>query len=299
MAPAEAIQRMILSINAGREGDFYKVAGEFAEGLANGGNNRHRILNAIRQKPMKLRKLDELPFNVKGLLIQSPRKEGNVFLSDPVREFIEVLLFEWKHKEAYNLHNIPARNKVLLHGPTGNGKTTIARHIAMRFELPFVEVNSDRVIDSHIGSSSANIHTVLNSIQEPCVLFWDEVDSIGYKRGGGDSAAAHENARMVNSILVNIERLADTVIFIGATNRAEVLDSAFVRRFDVKLEIPSPSTVDKCKFVDQLIAYHKLPASYIDEDLTGLDSFSDIKNRIVEIGRSYLLNLTETNPLYS
>jgi len=289
ISPAEAIQRMILSINAGREGDFYKVAGEFAEGLAHGGNNRYKIMNAIRQKPMTLRRLDELPNNVKGLLIQSPRKEGNVFLADPVKEFIKVLLFEWEHKDAYALHNIPARNKILLHGPTGNGKTTIARHIASRFQLPFVEVNSDRVIDSHIGSSSANIHTILNSIQEPCVLFWDEVDTIGYKRGGGDSAAAHENARMVNSILVNIERLADTVIFIGATNRAEVLDSAFVRRFDVKLEISAPTTMEKCLFVDQLLTYHKLPISYVGEDLTGLDSFSDIKNRIVEIGRSYLL----------
>lgn len=65
-------------------------------------------------------------------------------------------------------------------------------------------------------------------------MFWDEVDTIGRKRGkGNDSAAGMENERMVNSILVNIEKLSNDVIFIGATNRREVLDSAFLRRFDV------------------------------------------------------------------
>src|ERR1700690_580506 len=243
MPPSEAIQRMILSINAGREGDFYKIAEEFAEGLARGGNNRHKIQNAIRQKPVKLRRLDELPHNVKHLLIQSPQKEENVFLNDHVRDFIKALLFEWENKDAYSLHNIPARNKILLHGPTGNGKTTIARYIARKSGLPFVEINSDSVIDSHIGSTSTNIHNIMNTLKEPCVLFWDEIDSIGYKRGGGEDAAAHENSRMVNSILVNIERIENSVVFIGATNRVEVLDSAFMRRFDLKLEIPAPTTM--------------------------------------------------------
>lgn len=296
MSPTETIRRLILCINEGKDGDFYRIANEFAEGLSHGGNSRYMIRNAIGQRRMALRKLDELPHNVKGLLIQSPNKDENVFLSSGVREFIRVLLHEWEHKDAYNFHNIQARNKILLHGPTGNGKTTIARYMARQFNLPFVEINSDSVIDSHIGSTSSNIYNVLNTIKEPCVLFWDEIDSIGYKRGGGESAAAHENARMVNSILINIERLADSVVFIGATNRAEVLDAAFLRRFDVKVEIATPTTMEKCLFVDQLLTYHKLPVSIYTEDLTTLDSFSDIKNRIVEIGRAYLLTLTHSNP---
>lgn len=293
ISPTDAIQRMIFAINQGNGGDFYKIADEFAEGLASGGQNRYKIKNAIRQKPMTMRKLDDLPHNVKGLLIQQPKKEGNVFLNDKTIAFIDVLLFEWRNKDTYNLHNIPARNKILLHGPTGNGKTTIARHIASKFELPFVEINSDNVIDSHVGSSSRNIQTVLNTITEPCVLFWDEIDTIGYKRGGGDSAAATENARMVNSMLINIERLADTVIFIGATNRVEVLDSAFLRRFDVSMEIAAPSIEEKNAFVSQLLSYHKLPISYVSENLSNLTSFSEIKNKIIEAGRSYLLSLQQ------
>jgi MoxR-like ATPase len=292
LSATDAIRRMILAINAGQEGDFYKVAGEFSDSLAHGGNTRWKIQGAIAQRPMRLRKLDDLPHNIKHLLIQSPQKEENVFLSDYVKEFIKTLLFEWEHKEAYAIHNIPARNKILLHGPTGNGKTTIARYIARKSGLPFVEINSDSVIDSHIGSTSSNIHNVLNTIKEPCVLFWDEIDSIGYKRGAGKDAAAHENSRMVNSILINIERLENQIIFIGATNRVNVLDAAFMRRFDVKLEIPAPSTLEKCLFVDQLLTYHKLPVPAYTEDLTHLESFSDIKNKIIEIGRAYILTLT-------
>lgn len=291
LSPTDAIRRMILSVNAGQEGDFYKVAAEFADTLANGGNARWKIQGAIAQRPMRLRKLDDLPHNVKHLLIQSQQTEENVFLNDHVKEFIKVLLFEWENKAAYAIHNIPARNKLLLYGPTGNGKTTIARYIARKSGLPFVEINSDSVIDSHIGSTSTNIHNVLNTVKEPCVLFWDEIDSIGYKRGAGKDAAAHENSRMVNSILINIERLENQIIFIGATNRVDVLDSAFMRRFDVKLEIPAPTTIEKCLFIDQLLSYHKLPVSAYTEDLTHLENFSDIKNKIIEIGRSYILTL--------
>lgn len=288
----DAIVKMIVAINNDKIGDFYSAADDFGRTLATSGGNRYRILNAIRQKPPKMMRLDEIPHNIKNLLIQSNRDIENVFLTDSVRELIDTLLVEWKNVDLYQMHKISVRNKILLHGPTGNGKTTIARHIASVSGLPFVEIKSDEVIDSKLGSTSSNIHNLLNSIQEPCVLFWDEIDSIGIKRKNSeDSAAGHENDRMTNSFLVNMERLGDKVVLIGATNRMHVLDSAFLRRFDVKLEIPSPSVLEKEQFINQLLLFHNLPSDICSDDFINLSSFSDIKQKITEIGRAYLLSL--------
>ena len=294
MTPTDAINRMIAAINAGREGDFYKVAEEFAESLAHNGGSRWRLKNALRQKPMRMKLLDEMPHNLKGLLISGKKEVENVYLTDKVESFIKVLLSEWKNKSAYDIHKIPVRSKLLLYGPTGNGKTTIARYIAQKSELPFIEVNSDSVIDSYIGRTSTNIHNVLNDIKEPCVLFWDEIDSVGCKRGNKDgSAASHENDRMTNSLLTNMERLQDTVILIGATNRMNVLDSAFLRRFDAKVEIPAPSMEEKVQYIGGLLAYHSLPNELYNNDLVELESFSDIKTKMLEIGRQFLVHQTQ------
>lgn len=295
--PTEAIIRMIISVNAGREGDFYKIAEEFSESLAHNGGNRWKVKNALRQKPMRMKLLDEMPHSLKGLLISGKKPVENVYLSPEVNEFVKTILSEWKHKAVYDMHKIPVRNKILLHGPTGNGKTTIARYIAQRSELPFIEVNADTVIDSKLGSSSYNINQILNSIKEPCILFWDEIDSVGCKRGVKDgSAAGHENDRMTNSLLTNMERLEDVVILIGATNRIDVLDSAFLRRFDAKIEIPAPSQLDKDQFIDQLLLHHSLPTNSRQmQDLHELDSFSEIKTKVMELGRSYLLSLHQND----
>jgi SpoVK/Ycf46/Vps4 family AAA+-type ATPase len=289
MTSTDAIVRMVTAVNNDNDADFYKALHEYADTLAMGGGNRGRILNAIRLKPMKLRRLDDMPTAIKRLLIQAKNEADNVFLTDAVNSFIETLLVEWRNAEVYRLHNISPRNKILLYGPTGNGKTTIARYIARKTELPFVEINSDLMIDSHLGATAANIHNVLNTLNEPCILFWDEVDTIGAKRGSDGRSADRENDRMVNSILVNIEKLDSQVIFIGATNRMDMLDSAFLRRFDVKLEIPLPSEEEKVMYTQQLLDYYKLSDQLPFPESSKLSCFSEIKLHITQLSRQYLL----------
>jgi len=289
MTSTDAIVRMVSAINNDNDGDFYKIVHDFAATLAHGGENRHRILSAIKLKPMRLRRLDDLPHNIKNLLIQGKNEDENVFLTYAIKAFIETLLVEWQHADVYRMHNISPRNKILLHGPTGNGKTTIARHIARRSGLPFIEINSDLVIDSHLGATSGNIYNIIDSIREPSVLFWDEVDSIGSKRGGDIRAAGHENDRMVNSILVNLQKLDDNVIFIGATNRMDVLDAAFLRRFDVKLEVPAPTRQELQRYFFQLMDHYNLREQILGMGLEGINSYSDAKLRATEEARKFLL----------
>lgn len=296
ITPTDAIVMMINAINQDNMGAFYQVAEQFAKAQPSGGSTGYRVMNAVRAKPAKLVMLDQLPSTVKNLLIQSKWPDENVFLTDDLRQFIERFLVEWKNAEKFQYHNITVRNKILLHGPTGNGKTTIARHIAKQIELPFVEINSDMVLDSHVGGTSQRIYNVIKEIQQPCVLFWDEIDSIGSKRTGTDSAAGRENDRMVNSILINIEKLKHDVVFIGATNRMEIIDYAFLRRFDVKMHIPQPNEKQKKLFSTQLIEYYKLSDHISVGDFTNLNSYADIKLHVSDVARNHIISsLTPTN----
>ncbi len=291
----DAIIRMIKSINTDDLKSFYTVAEKYKETLAKSGNYYYQIQRLISEKPLKLVQLDSLSNDIKKLINTSLITEDNVFLNDIIKTLIDELIIEWKNAEAFRFHNLPVRNKILFHGATGNGKTTVARHIAKLTELPFIEINSDVMIDSHLGNTALNINKIFNQITMPCVLFWDEIDSIGKKRGiGNDSAAAHENDRMVNSILINMDKLSKDVIFIGATNRFNVLDSAFLRRFDVEFELSQPTDIEKNSFTNQMIDYYKLPKEVITQEeqnnLSQLQSYSNIKMTLMNHARKYILN---------
>lgn len=290
MTANDTIIMMLHHINSDKKDLFYKTAEDYCKTLAKGGDINYRIKRLLNEKPLKLVQLSDLSNDIKKLIIQNELQEESVFLNDHTQAFIDELLLEWDNSETYKFHNLGIRNKILFHGATGNGKTTIARHIARLSGLPFVEVNADMMIDSKLGNTNYNIHKLLNEIKMPCVLFWDEVDTIGRARGkGNDTAAGLENERMVNSILVNLEKLNNDVIFIGATNRKEVLDIAFLRRFDVQFEITAPTELEKERFSKQMIEYYKLPVSFLPETLEQFANYSEIKLFFVDLARKYVL----------
>ncbi len=287
--PNDTIIKMLHNINVDKKEDFYNAALEYTKTLADSNEAKWRIIRLVKEKPI-IMTLMELPSDMKKLITYNNEVNDNIFLNQSIESLTNELLTEWNHKESYKYHNLKVRNKILFHGPTGNGKTTIAKHIARLANLPFVEVNSDVIIDSHVGNSGFNIHQIFNKVKEPCVLFWDEVDTIGRRRGkGGDSAASVENERMVNSILVNIEKLSNDVIFIGATNRKEVLDTAFLRRFDLQFELGNPTEIEKIKFGSQMMDYYKLPVEFMPASLDNYNNFSEIKSMFMDMARKYVL----------
>lgn len=293
LSPNETIALMVNAVNSDSKENFYKTVEQYQKSLSPNGEMSWRIKRLLNEKPKQFTQLSELSSDIKKLIVQKDVGEECVYLNDKAHSFINELLIEWRNADLFKFHNLGVRNKILLYGPTGNGKTTIARHIARLTELPFIEVNADLIIDSHIGSSGANIHKIFNQIKMPCVLFWDEVDIIGRARGkGNDTAAGMENERMVNSILVNIEKLSSDVIFIGATNRRDVLDVAFLRRFDCQFELAEPSTIEKDFFAKQLIEYFKLPfETYNSNDFK---NFSEIKLNLIYLARKYVLSEIQT-----
>ena len=290
LQPATVIELLVTAINTHDKAAFYQIAENYSKSLALNGSVRGRIARILSGRPRSFSLLEGLPKGLSQLVSHRAQQPENLFLTPGIGSFVQELLTEWRNPDVYAYHRLGVRNRLLLHGPTGNGKTSLARYLAREMNLPLLEVMGDNVVNSRLGKTGSNIQDIFAGLTQPCVLFWDEVDTIGRRRGDAahDMGVEVENERMVNSILLNLDRLDQQVIFIGATNRREVLDPAFVRRFDAQLLLPTPTRGEKAAYAQQLLAHHELPTTYAPDDYAVHDSFSDVRQAVVASARSYV-----------
>lgn len=128
---------------------------------------------------------------------------------------------------------------VLFSGAPGVGKTLASRWIAQQLELPLVTLDLASVVSSYLGSSGRNIKSVLEFAKSgPCVLFLDEFDAVAKRRD--DDTDIGELKRIVNVMLVELDRWPETSLLVAATNHPHLLDEAIDRRFDRVLSFPLP-----------------------------------------------------------
>ena len=136
---------------------------------------------------------------------------------------------------------------LLLEGPPGCGKTLLARAIAGQAGVPFFSISGSDFVEMFVGVGASRVRDLFKQSKEnsPCIIFLDEVDAIGKKRGPGVTSGGHdEREQTLNAILVEMDGFdtSDQVIVIAATNRADVLDKALTRpgRFDRQVFVPLP-----------------------------------------------------------
>ncbi len=136
---------------------------------------------------------------------------------------------------------------VLLVGPPGCGKTLLAKAIAGQADVPFFSISGSDFVEMFVGVGASRVRDLFKQAKEnsPCIIFLDEVDAIGRKRGAGYVGGGHdEREQTLNAILVEMDGFDtnDQVIVISATNRADILDHALTRpgRFDRQIFIPLP-----------------------------------------------------------
>ena len=135
----------------------------------------------------------------------------------------------------------------LLVGPPGTGKTLLARAVAGEAGVPFFTISGSDFVEMFVGVGASRVRDLFKNAKEnaPCIIFLDEIDAVGRKRGSGFSSGGHdEREQTLNAILVEMDGFTtgDGVIVIAATNRADVLDPALVRpgRFDRQIVVPLP-----------------------------------------------------------
>jgi SpoVK/Ycf46/Vps4 family AAA+-type ATPase len=191
-----------------------------------------------------------LPESVEGLRLTVPhRPMDSIITSKEVRETVDSVIREWKHQDLLMKNGLPPRNIMLLCGLTGNGKTSLAQAIATEVGLPFGLVEYDSIISSYMGDIGRGIATVFRVAEKlPCLLFFDEADSIVTSRSVDPSAASKSMNQGVNQLLISLDNLPKHSMVIFATNRETELDSAMIRRVNdliIRMDRPGPREISQ------------------------------------------------------
>merc|ERR1719409_60447 len=162
-------------------------------------------------------------------------------LEETKRNLQEMILYPIEHPDKFEKFGMQPSRGVLFYGPPGCGKTLLAKAVASETSANFVSIKGPELLTMWFGESEANVREVFDKARSaaPCVLFFDELDSIGTARGSGGGGD-----RVMNQLLTEIDGVGvkKNVFFIGATNRPELLDEPLLRpgRLDQLIYIPLP-----------------------------------------------------------
>jgi SpoVK/Ycf46/Vps4 family AAA+-type ATPase len=195
-------------------------------------------------------------------------------------------------------YNLEPRHRVLLAGPPGNGKTSLAEAMASALMMPFCVVRYETVVASYLGETSTRLQRLFDHVRtRRCVLFFDEFDTLGKERG--DEHETGEIKRVVSTLLLQIDRLPSHVVVVTATNHPELLDRAVWRRFQLRLELPAPGPVQieewLRRFEERVGMNLGRAASALATELAG-SSFGEIEEFALDLLRQQVLAGPEADP---
>ena len=240
-----------------------------------------RLLPELNLEDEKLapETLDKLIVNgedyQKALIEVTPSGMREVFIENPdvsweeigglvevKRELQEAVEWPMKYPGLYEKlgHKMP--RGILLHGPSGTGKTLLAKAVATESEANFVSVRGPELLSKWVGESERGIREIFRRARQasPCVIFFDEIDSIAPIRGAGGETAVTE--RVVSQLLTELDGMENMhgVVVLAATNRADMIDTALLRpgRFDKIIQIPMPDKESRKKILE--INVKEIPA---------------------------------------
>ncbi|MBW3041984.1 ATP-dependent zinc metalloprotease FtsH [Prochlorococcus marinus] len=175
-------------------------------------------------------------------------------LSEESEELREIVTFLKNPQVLIDLGAITPKG-VLLVGPPGTGKTLLARAIAGEANVPFFSISASEFVEMFVGVGAGRVRDLFKSAtaKSPCIVFIDEIDSIGRQRGAGIGGGNDEREQTLNQLLTEMDGFASNsgVIVIAATNRPDILDRALTRpgRFDRRIDILLPDRKARYKIL--------------------------------------------------
>jgi SpoVK/Ycf46/Vps4 family AAA+-type ATPase len=228
----------------------------------------------------------------------NPQKRlEHLILSDVVLSACNELIEEQTRADLLRSYGLEPRNKLLLIGPPGNGKTSLAEAIAEALMLPLLTVRYESIVGAYLGETAGRLSKLMEQARtRQCVLFFDEFETLGKERG--DIHETGEIKRVVSSLLLHIDALPSYVIVIGATNHEQLLDKAAWRRFQLRMELPRPTRANLDKWFAQFeqrtgFKFGLEPGTLAKKTLG--TSYAEAEELALSIYRQYILRQPDNN----
>lgn len=227
--------------------------------------------NTLEQKDIKFEHYEQAfktskgPSSMRDSFVEVPQTKFSHIggLEDVKKELIKTVEYPLNYPGLFRIFNREPSRGILFYGPPGCGKTLLAKAIASECHANFLSVKGPELLSMWVGESESNVRNIFNKARQasPCIIFFDELDSITSKRGRNNDSGVSD--RVINQLLTELDGIESrkSIFVIGATNRPDMIDPAVIRpgRLDQLIYIPLP---DQAARLSILKGGDKIPEYY-------------------------------------